>query len=142
MHTAPTAAAARTAIAIDIDRPFQSVLAAWLGARSYAVVFVSLTAALGLGGPADLIVCELTEPKRSGAQTLSHLAGVHPGTPLIAISSSFVADARRDMLARQLGAQAALAKPFSRDELYAAIDATVAAPRRATDGPAPRHDGR
>ena len=129
MDTLSKAAPQRTAIAIDIDRPFQRVLAAWLGTRSYRVIFVSLAASLGVGGAVDLIVCELAQPKGSGTQTLRQLASAHPGAPLIAISSSFVAHARRDALGHQLGAQAALAKPFSRDELYAALDAAVATPR-------------
>jgi CheY-like chemotaxis protein len=114
--------AGRRALAIDIDRPFQQVLAAWLGAREWRVSFLPLALVRGARGPVDLIVCELNEPKRTGAQTLRRLAGAHPSALLVAISASFVADARADALARQLRVDAALAKPFSRDDLYAALD--------------------
>jgi CheY-like chemotaxis protein len=130
MDTTPPAANQRTAIGIDIDRPFQRVLAVWLSARSYRVMFVSLAASLAEGGQVDLIVCELAEPKGSGAKTLGQLARAHPGAPLIAISSRFVCGAGGDALSRQLGAQAALPKPFSRGDLYAALDAVVPAPTR------------
>ncbi len=126
MDTAATAGAERTAIGIDIDQPFQRVLAAWLGARGYRTIFVPLAGARGVGGRVDLVVCELAEPKGCGAQTLRQLARMHPAATLIAISSRFVAGARGDALGRQLGAQAALAKPFSRDELYSALDAAAA----------------
>lgn len=116
----------RTAIAIDVDPPFQRVLAAWLRARSYRVSFVPLAAASDVGGRIDLVLCELAEPKQGNGQTLSQLARTFPGAPLIAISSRFVADARSDALARQLGVQAALAKPCSRYDFDTALDAAVA----------------
>jgi CheY-like chemotaxis protein len=130
MSSTPLARPARRVLGVDIDHPFQRVLAAWLGARSHGVMFVPLAAALGGGGPApDLIVCELAEPKARGVQTLQRLALAHPNAPLIAISSRFVAGSNGAALARQLGVHAALAKPFSRDALYAAIEAATAAPR-------------
>jgi CheY-like chemotaxis protein len=113
----------RTALAVDIDRPFQHVLAAWLAERGYRVSFVPLAEALDVQAPADLLVCELAEPKRAGAQTLRQLAHGHPGAPLIAMSARFVAGARCDALAHQLGVQAALAKPCSRYDFHAALDA-------------------
>lgn len=125
----------RTALAVDIDRPFQKVLAAWLSERAYHVIFVPLAGAAAVEAHADLIVCELAEPKLNGPQTLRQLAHGHPGAPLIAISPRFVADARCDALARQLGVQAALAKPCSRYDFQAVLDA-VSMP----DSTAPHHD--
>ena len=116
----------RTAIAIDVDPPFQRVLAAWLRARSYRVSFVPLAAASHAGGRIDLVLCELAEPKHGNGEALRKLARSFPGAPLIAISSRFVADARGDALARQLGVQAALAKPCSRYDFDTALDAAVA----------------
>lgn len=129
MDTTLLPSSSRRALAIGIDRPFQRVLAAWLGARSYEVVFATLAAAASVAGRIDLIVCELAEPKGDGTLTLGELARTHPGAPMIAISARFVAGARRDALGRQLGADAALAKPFSRDDLLAALD-TIAESRR------------
>ena len=135
-----------TSIAIDIDPPFQQVLAVWLAARSYRVSFLPLSAALDVGGRMDLVICELAEPKHSGRQTLRQLARSYPGAPLIAISSRFVADARLDALARHLGAHAALAKPCSRYDFDTALDAAVAMTsntRQSHDdhpaAPRPRH---
>ena len=116
----------RTAIAIDIDPPFQHVLAAWLGARAYRASFVPLSAALDVRGSIDLVVCELAVPKQGGEQALRELAHRYPDAPLIAISTRFVADARRGALARQLGVHAALAKPCSRYDFDAALDAAIA----------------
>jgi CheY-like chemotaxis protein len=128
----------RVAIAIDIDSPFQRVLAAWLAARSYRVTFLTLAGAFSAAGRADLVLCELAEPKGDGAQALRRLAHTYPGAPLIAISPRFVGDARRGALAHQLGVQAALAKPCLRYDFDAALDAALAMP---TTTP-PTHDHR
>lgn len=132
------ATAERTAIAIDVDPPFQHVLAAWLGARSYRVRFVPLSAAFDVQARIDLVVCELAVPKQGGEQTLRQLAYAYPGTPLIAISTRFVADARRGALARQLDVQAALPKPCSRYDFYTALDTAVAMPPNTQSLDAPR----
>lgn len=128
--SAPQARPPCTVLGVDIDQPFQRVLAAWLGARSQGVMFLPLAAALAGGRPApDLIVCELAAPREHAARTLHSLALAHPDAPLIAISSRFVAGSNGAALARQLGVHAALAKPFSRDALYAAIEAATTVPR-------------
>jgi CheY-like chemotaxis protein len=119
------------ALGIDIDEPFQRVLAAWLATCGLRTLFLPLAGALRHAGPVDLVVCELAEPKRRGAATLHQLAHAHPRASLLAISSSFVAGARGDALARQLGAHAALAKPFSRYDLQAALQAAAAMPQPA-----------
>jgi len=126
MYTAMPAAG-RRALAIDVDPPFQHVLATWLEARSFAVAFVALAQEAPVPPPVDLIVCELAEPKLTGARILGELAQSYPGAVRLAISARFVAGARWDALARQLGADAALAKPFSRDEFNAALDAAFRA---------------
>lgn len=130
------ATAPRTALAVDIDGPFQLVLAAWLSERAYRVVFLPLAEALKAPALADLLVCELAEPKRNGEQTLRQLAHGYPGTPLIALSPRFASGARCHALAGQLGAQAALAKPCSRADFHAALD-TVRLPATG----AHRHGG-
>ena len=127
MDDAMTLATARHAIGVDIDRPFQRVLAAWLRMRAYHLRCIPLSAARSLGESVDLIVCEIADPKGSGRDALRDLGVAHPGAPMIAISSRFVAGSRADTLARQLGVGAALAKPFSRDDLYAALDALATA---------------
>ena len=127
METTFTAGPQRRAIAIDIDRPFQRVLAEWLAARSYRVSFVALPAASFAGEPVDLIVCELAAPREANMQALRQVARWHRA-PLIAISPRFVAGAGRETLGRQLGVHAALAKPFSRADLYGALDALPSPP--------------
>jgi CheY-like chemotaxis protein len=125
----------RTALAVDIDPPFQPVLAAWLGARAYRVRFLALAAALAAAPDTALVVCELAEPKHGGGHALRQLAAAHPDAPLIALSARFVAGARRDTLARQVGAQAAVAKPCSRYDFETALDAALAMPRTARPVP-------
>jgi CheY-like chemotaxis protein len=114
------------ALAIDIDRPFQQVLAAWLAMRGYRVRFCSL-AAIAASSPPELMICELAQPRATGVHTLQLLARLYPRAQRLVISARFLPGASRIALARQLGAHAALAKPFSRSELYLAIDSARAA---------------
>jgi CheY-like chemotaxis protein len=120
------------ALGIDIDPLFQRVLCAWLGSRGLHLVFAPLDDSLRHPEAATLIVCELADPKRHGAITLGRLARAHPGALRLAISSSFVAGGCSEALARQLGAHAALAKPFTRYDLLAALDAAAAMPKPAS----------
>ena len=122
-----TLATARHAIGVNIDRPFEHVLAAWLRMRAYHLRCMPLSAARPLGESVDLIICEIADPKGSGRNALRELGVARPGARVIAISSRFVAGSRADTLARQLGVGAALARPFSRDDLYVALDAFATA---------------
>src|ERR1700743_1218911 len=104
MDTAVNPSAPRRALGIDIDRPFQQVLAAWLATRGYCVRSASLAAAATLAGdPAELVVCELAQPKANGEQTMGAVARLHPDALRIAISARFVTGAGRPALARQIG---------------------------------------
>ena len=94
------------------------------------MTFLSLDSAFGVEGLVDLVVCELAEPKGDGAQALRQLARTYPGAPLIAISPRFASGAGRGALARQLGVQAALAKPCLRYDFDATLDAALAMTRK------------
>ena len=120
-----TASTRRTALCVDIDGPFQGILAAWLGARSCHVAFASLDSARNVGGAVDVLVCELADPKRCGPRTLQALNAMQPGAALIAISSRFVARARHEALAGLVGAHAALPKPASRQDFLTALDSAI-----------------
>jgi YesN/AraC family two-component response regulator len=77
--------------------------------------------------PFDLVITDIIMPEKDGIQTIIELRRDYPGTRLIAISGG---GRTRNLdflkLALRYGAQKALAKPFSRDDLVEAIEAVLA----------------
>lgn len=72
--------------------------------------------------PADLVITDLFMPEQDGIETIRQLREFAPDTPILAMSgggSRGMIDVLAD--AEQLGAQAVLQKPFSPDELAAAV---------------------
>ncbi len=70
----------------------------------------------------DLVIANVSSP-RSAAGVVRALRAAH-GAPLLLLSARF-GRAATDTLARQLGVAATLAKPFTRQELMAAIGRAV-----------------
>src|ERR1700682_1222919 len=77
---------------------------------------------------ADLIIIDLVMPRKEGIATMREIHGRAPGTKVIAISGG---GASRNMtfldVARAMGADAALAKPFSQHDLLDAVERLLAA---------------
>ena len=71
-----------------------------------------------------LIITDLVMPEQEGLETIRQVRKHHPKIPIIAISGGG-RNSSTDylLLARKLGAAGTLAKPFSRDELVAAMAA-------------------
>jgi DNA-binding response OmpR family regulator len=72
--------------------------------------------------PADLVIMDLIMPEKEGLETIRLFRKNKISVKILAISGGGRVDAR-DMLtvARQFGADAALAKPFSNEELAQAL---------------------
>jgi DNA-binding response OmpR family regulator len=71
----------------------------------------------------DLLVTDLAMPERDGIETIAAVRRQYPHLKILAISGAF--DANMLRVAKTLGADASLAKPFSSDELVAAVRALV-----------------
>ena len=69
--------------------------------------------------PFDLAIIDLVMPEREGLDTMMRLRESHPGLPIVAISGAF--GGRFLHSASMLGARAALAKPFSGEDLLNAV---------------------
>ena len=66
----------------------------------------------------DLIVCDLLMPEKEGIETIIELRRSRPDTKIIAVSGGGMFQPDRQLhAARQLGADAALAKPIRSAEL-------------------------
>jgi DNA-binding response OmpR family regulator len=77
--------------------------------------------------PPDLVITDLIMPETEGLETIMELKRRTPAIKIIAISGGGrLSNDDYLNVARKFGASRALAKPFSREELKAAIEATLA----------------
>lgn len=119
-----------TILVIDDDESLRNSLRRTLKKGSYTV----LEAAEGRQGltvlktqTVDLILLDIFMPDKEGLETLTELRRSYPGIKVIAMSGGG-AEGWLDVLnlARMLGAQRTLAKPFTREELIEAVKQLLA----------------
>jgi DNA-binding response OmpR family regulator len=78
--------------------------------------------------PPDLVICDIVMPDRDGIELIPEMKRQRPDVKLIAISGRQMIGALDVLnLARRLGADATLAKPFAMDALLAITEAMLAA---------------
>lgn len=74
------------------------------------------------GNPADLVITDLIMPGKEGLETIMEFRRQSPGLKIIAISGGGKVDANEYLgMARMLGAQKVLSKPFEPGELLEAV---------------------
>lgn len=69
----------------------------------------------------DLVLTDLIMPDKEGMELIQDLRKKNPGVKIIAMSGGLHAPHTYLPMAQYLGAECTLAKPFSGDELFAAI---------------------
>ena len=75
----------------------------------------------------DLVVTDILMPEKEGIETIRELRRAHPSVRILAISGGGQSGTLDFLdMARALGADAALAKPFRRGELIETIDRLLA----------------
>jgi len=116
-------------LVVDDDALMRSLLAEWLSEAGYHVRQAENGAAalqMLRSRPAGLLITDMDMPGRDGAQTLDEARRMLPGLPVIAISGGAL-DGRQDWAAIALkrGAAKAVAKPFDRKDLLAAVAEVV-----------------
>lgn len=79
--------------------------------------------------PADLLITDIFMPEADGMETIDQVHTLYPGTRLIAMSGG--ANHMQDYLAiaRQIGVDATLRKPFTMEELLEAVRSVLAETR-------------
>jgi CheY-like chemotaxis protein len=109
---------------IDDDEQMREMLRQLLTDAGYAVT----TACDGVDGlkrfradPADLVVTDIVMPNGEGIETIMLLRRVCVNLPIVAISGGQPQSALWLNVARHLGAECALAKPFTVAELMNAV---------------------
>lgn len=114
---------------VDDDALMRGLLAEWLSEAGYRVSQAENGAnALKMlrSLPVGLLITDMDMPGRDGAQTLDEARRMLPGLSVIAISGG-TRDGRQNWAATvlKLGAAKALAKPFERRDLLAAVEEVV-----------------
>jgi DNA-binding response OmpR family regulator len=74
--------------------------------------------------PTDMVITDLVMPEQEGLETLAIYRKMHPGVKIIAMSGGGRGNASDYLkMAKIMGADLVLAKPFSIDELKTTVDA-------------------
>jgi DNA-binding response OmpR family regulator len=111
-------------LVVDTDRALLGLLEEWLDACGCVVVPDQDRGAAGDGadGPFILAIVDVPHPKHGGVELLQRVAREHPGTPVIALSSTFFSGIESTGgVARTLGVACVLPKPVARDSLITAV---------------------
>lgn len=88
--------------------------------------------ALLRAGPVDVAVVDIYMPGKDGIETIMDLHRRHPGIKVIAITGSAPQTGKAMLaMAKRLGAHLALAKPFTVEELIAAVTDVLSGPADA-----------
>jgi DNA-binding response OmpR family regulator len=69
----------------------------------------------------DLVVTDIFMPEQDGLETITALRRQHPNLPVIAISGGNIVSEAMLSVARELGAQEVIEKPFGLGSLLAAV---------------------
>jgi CheY-like chemotaxis protein len=78
--------------------------------------------------PADLVITDIIMPEKEGIETIRELKGAFPDTKIIAISGGGrVGPSDYLKMAKLLGAQRTIAKPFDRSEMLSAVKEAIGA---------------
>jgi DNA-binding response OmpR family regulator len=115
-------------VILEEDDLMRGLLEEWLTEAGYAIRKGGPADARAASG-ADLVIIDLHSPREAGPETVRAAREAYPGAPVIAISGRFRPGlAGCCPAAEALGAQALIAKPFSRDDLLAAVHAVIGVP--------------
>ena len=103
-------------LVVDVDPVLAELIGEWLAAAGCVV-----------GGEGyDLLIVELPFPRQAG-ERLRLLAGQHPGTPILVLSSSFLPGiGSTGSVARALGVAGVLPMPVTRESLLDAVSSLLA----------------
>jgi len=110
---------------IDDDELLRGVLAKALGHAGHVVIQAAdgqQGVELARATAVDLVITDLIMPVQEGVETIVKLRRERPTLPIIAISGGVTHAKLYLDIAAKIGARRILAKPFSPQELLAAID--------------------
>jgi CheY-like chemotaxis protein len=108
---------------VDADDALAALLGEWLADEGCVVQRqAGECPAPGEGERFDAVLVDVPFPRQGGADLLRRVAQAHPGTPILALSSTFFSGIECcGPVARELGVTCVLAKPASRAALSGAV---------------------
>lgn len=108
-------------LVVDTDRALLGLLGEWLDLCGCQLVSEQ-DAGGGQDDPYALLIVDVRNPRCGGIDLLQKLARAHPGTPIIALSSTFFPGIdSTGGVARTLGVACVLPKPVARESLINAV---------------------
>lgn len=124
-----------TILVVEDDRPLRKVIEIGLRRAGHNVLSapngLEATALLGPTGSLDLVITDVFMPEMDGFEVMKAIRVHDPGVKILVISGGerppypdFLA------LAKQLGADDSLPKPFTVDRLIETVDAILTRPTR------------
>ena len=106
-------------LVIDVDSALYGLIEEWLAAAGCTVTREQDARD---AGPPDLVIVDVPFPRQGGLEAVRRAAREHPGAPVLALSSTFLAGIEiTGAVARALGVAGALPKPLTREKLLAAV---------------------
>jgi DNA-binding response OmpR family regulator len=116
----------RLVVVVEADDLIRELLHRWLGEAGFDVKYGS--AELAPDDEAtfrpDLVIADVPDPRRAGA--LIRSLQRHWQAPILLVSARFRRGlARSTATARRFGVSAVLAKPFTREDLLAAVEQAI-----------------
>ncbi len=122
---------------IDDDDDLRGVIAQNLSIAGHTVIQAAdghIGLKLFQTTPVDLVLTDLIMPNTEGIETIVEIHRAQPNLPIIAMSGGIPRSTMYLGIAAKLGARCALSKPFTAEELHAAINqALTEAPPKPTD---------
>jgi DNA-binding response OmpR family regulator len=117
----PTQAGPGRRVALcEPDAPLTRLLSEWLCGAGFEPVPCAASA----HGDVALVVADVRTPRLGGSACIAALRARFPGARVLAISGYFITSGA-SAAAREIGADALLAKPFSRAAFMAAVTALL-----------------
>lgn len=118
---------------VDDDDTFRTMLRLTLAKLGYEVIEAGNgVEALRLidKNATDVVITDLIMPEKEGLETIQTLRRLHPSVKIIAMSGGGRIHAAPDFLvvAKMFGAHRTLVKPFSNEQMIAAIDELLGKP--------------
>ncbi len=105
---------------VDADPALVAMIDEWLGEAGFVVIGEAGVAAAA--GDCDLVVVDVPYPRNGGREQMQRVALSNPGRPILALSSNFFSGIDcHGPIAREIGANCVLAKPFVREALIRAV---------------------
>ena len=120
---------------IDVEQMHREFVATALSRKGHAVTTTGSAMPVvrdadgsDFGTDFDVVITDLVTPDVEGGELVRALRAAHPRSRIIAISGAGPQDRSRAhlTLARHLGAQSTLAKPFTITDLYGAVEKAMA----------------